>query len=179
MVRTSPGPVDSCLLLVGAPRRRTRGPRSGLAQRPVRSGGRTPARLFALALALPLAGLLALATACGDEKGISIEDVKEHPDRYVGRMVNLHGEVESVHGLGLFTLGGSGPLGHEILVWTPEEAAVAEGREVWVSGPVRRLVVAEVERELGIDLDAELELAFEREPVMMSGDVVVERDGAP
>jgi len=58
-------------------------------------------------------------------------------------------------------------------------AAVAEGREVRVTGPVRRLRVAEVERELGIDLDAELELAFESRPVMMSGDVLVEGEAAP
>lgn len=122
----------------------------------------------------PLLGLL----ACGPDEGVTVGDVNDRPEDYLGRTVTLDGEIEAVHGPGLFTLDGPGVLDDQILVWTPQRGAVSEGREVRVTGPVRRMVVAEIERELELDLDPELELAFERRPVMMSGDVTVDaRDG--
>lgn len=116
--------------------------------------------------------LLTLGAGCGEPSaGITVDDVVDDPDRYVGLTVSVHGEVESLHGGGLFTLEGTDALDEHLLVHTPDEAAVVEGASVRVTGTVRRLVVTDVERELDIDLDTDLEIEFENEPVLLAAQV--------
>lgn len=136
---------------------------------------RTRRRLGLALLVLAAAGL---STACGEpaSRGVTVEDITENPARWVGKVATVRGEIESVHGPGLFTLEAPGA-NDDMLVYTPDSGPVQPGEQVWVTGPVRILAASEVERELGLHLAPELEIEFESRPVMMSADVTVHTGG--
>lgn len=144
-------------------------------------GGYTPGWLVgAVALLLVLA-LLALFTACSEDKPAPGADVTagriiENPAEYVGRTLTVSGDVENVYGPRAFAMD-SGVQAGELLVLGAEPfPQVSEGGgrayvvrdNAKVTGTVVLLVSAEVERELGWDLDRQLEVEYEGKPVLIA-----------
>lgn len=119
-----------------------------------------------------LAGLACVPTfsgaalsACGDEENVTIEDVDEigedgtaTPAVTFGETVTLDGEVEEVLSPEAFILGRQSGVFQEeprVLVVTKEVVPIEESQPLKVTGTVREFVLADVEKEFGIDLDEE------------------------
>ncbi|HEU5169549.1 MAG TPA: hypothetical protein VFU46_03375 [Gemmatimonadales bacterium] len=140
----------------------------------------------------PLAApaLLALLAACGGqtrssdqvaaEPPVSVDRITDHPEAYVGARVTLTSDVGKVHGPRAFTIEDSDPaLPEKLLVVTRRgvRELLADGRNlmdddvVLVTGAVRRLSVAELERELQLDLDPEVGRHFQGKPVLVASEI--------
>ena len=104
---------------------------------------------------------------------VTVDDLEDRPQQYLGQRVSVDAEVEEVFGPRLFTIDEPnwGDLDGEILVFMPTTlaAAVREDDRVTVTGTVQRFVVADVEREWGwLGLDPETEIDFSRKPVLLA-----------
>ncbi|MFW7378924.1 MAG: hypothetical protein ACOH5I_08970 [Oligoflexus sp.] len=114
---------------------------------------------------------------------ISIEDVTENPAQYYEKTVTLGGEVEQVFSPQTFRLGGPDFFNNEILVVAAEpltpvtnrsvDTPIMEGDIVTVTGEVRNLTVAEIEREFSFDIMPEYEVEFENRDVLVARSVVI------
>lgn len=132
----------------------------------------TPALTAAVALLTP--------AACLDPNPSATErvaeGVKESPLRWAGESVVLQGEVGDVHGDRAFELESDGGLlglgDPSILVVTKSPVQLMgrdlEDEDVLVRGTIRYLVVAELERELGWDLEPELEAELKDRPAVVA-----------
>lgn len=121
------------------------------------------------------AALAAVGLGCGggsERVGITVQDILDEPTRYVGRTVTLHGEIAESHGAHWFTIDTPGVVDDEMLIYSPDPQDTAEGREIVVTGEVVTLVVSEVEREWGIDLEPELEVEYSDQPIAIAENVV-------
>lgn len=113
----------------------------------------------------------------------TIERINEDPTTFAGKSVVVAGEVEDVYGNRAFTLGGNDFFDHEILVLSREPVGAAKLRStqeplwrddiVQASGKVRMFVTADIERELGWDLDPQIEAAFSSRPVLLADRVTI------
>ncbi len=106
------------------------------------------------------------------------EEVKDDPARFYGKRVTLTGEVEDVgRGGRAFKLEGNDwlfPGEIRVLTRSPVAmggAALSDDDEVVVTGTVRRFVVADVERDLGWDLDSEVEVELRDKPVLVADEI--------
>lgn len=100
-----------------------------------------------------------------------------NPNAYIGQTVTVAGDVEEVFGPRVFTLDEETIAGNtDLLVLSPQrpELNLEAIDNNWlndgvrVTGTVRRMVVADVERELGWDLDNELEVEYRDRPVIIA-----------
>lgn len=120
----------------------------------------------------------------GEGEGTTIGKISENPDHYFGRAVIVSGEVKGVHQTGVFAIGDEDGSGSELLVVTrdplpipvPEGAGEAASNPtdhtVQVIGTIQRFVAAEVEREIGFDLQPEVEAEIEESrPVLIARSV--------
>lgn len=104
----------------------------------------------------------------------TVERIIEQPHQFIGKRVTLTGEVDTVHGPQAFELEGEGLIfDEEILVLTRSPVRLAgdmleDEDDVIVTGTVRMLVVADIERELGWDLDPALETQWQNKPVLVA-----------
>lgn len=113
----------------------------------------------------------------------TIERVHENPDEFVGKRLLVAGEVEDVFSNRAFTVGGDDFLDRDLLVVTKQPIDAAKLRSadkplwrddiVQVNGEIRRLVTAEVERELGWDLEPEIEAEFDTRPILIAESVTI------
>lgn len=121
----------------------------------------------------------------------TLEDLIEDPEQSYGKRLQIAGEVDEVYGARAFALGGDDFFGDEMLVVTKNPIAQARSRSaaepiaeddiVQVSGTLRPMVITEVERELGWDMQPELEAEFTSKPVFVADRVIVSprADGQP
>lgn len=104
----------------------------------------------------------------------SVDAIKEAPNRFYGKTVNVAGEVEQVYSDRAFQLEGTGwAFDDNITVLTKQPVSVAGGPlmaddELIVTGTVRPFVVADIERDLGWDLQQELEIRLSKRPVLIA-----------
>lgn len=105
----------------------------------------------------------------------SVEQVAEEPTGYYGKRVTLTGEVKNVLGPRAFRIEGDGVWldMDEILVLTRSPASfmgaeLRDDTDVIASGTLRRGMVVELERELGWDLDPEIEAEIQSKPVLVA-----------
>lgn len=104
----------------------------------------------------------------------TVEDVSDEPAQYYGERLTVTGEVDEVYGPRGFVLEGSGGIfDDEIPVLTRSDVRVGgvpleDDDEVIVTGTVRRFVVTDIEREVGWDLDQEIEVAMRDKPVLVA-----------
>lgn len=118
-----------------------------------------------------------VSTPAEGEGTASVEDIKDEPARFIGKTVTISGEVEGVEEPRAFRLAGAGWLwDDEVTVVTGQPVRLAgatleEGDDVIVTGTVRRSVIADVEREVGWDLQPELEASIENRPFIVASSV--------
>lgn len=138
------------------------------------------------AMAVMLSSLVFL-TACGETAtervdkvgGVTARQIIENPAAYVGKTVTVSGDVEEIWGPRAFNMDSGVSVG-ELLVVGREpfpqvggatNRAVVVSDAATVTGVVRMLVTAEVEREIGWDLMPEIETEFNAKPVLIAQSV--------
>lgn len=109
--------------------------------------------------------------------GVTVISILENPANVYGKSVIVSGAVKDLRGPRAFTIGGDDWSSGKLLILAAEPLPTVKGRDgntqlaagdlVQVSGPVRRLVVADIEREIGFDLEPALEKEFEGKPVVV------------
>ncbi|MCG3115450.1 MAG: hypothetical protein LLH30_07185 [Candidatus Manganitrophus sp. SA1] len=137
--------------------------------------------LFFLLTVFSGAGGIVLA-----EEIVGVNELNENLDQYIGKTVTVRGEVEDVYGNRSFTVDEEGILGKDLLVISdkplpprvggPEETPlVLKDDTVEVTGTVRRFVATEIEREMGIDLEPQIEVEIEENrPVIVAKSITPE-----
>ena len=107
----------------------------------------------------------------------TVDDVDDDPTRYAGKRVTLTGEIDEVHSNQAFELEGHGWIFDEevlVLTRTPVRlgpAQLSDDLEVRVRGIVRKMSPAEIEREVGWDVDANLETQWRDKAVVIADDI--------
>lgn len=101
-----------------------------------------------------------------------VADLVASPDRYVGQTVTVVADVEEVLTPQAFSLDEDAPLeggiDRDLLVLSPKAANLSDIDDQWlnnkvrVTGKVGKMAVVEVEREVGWDLNPQLEAELER-----------------
>lgn len=112
---------------------------------------------------------LMLVAACAEQPETALEEAEDEGDaaELVGQTLRVSGEVTEALSLNAFELNGEHfgfgePVPDEgTLVVSANEVEVEEGGRAQVTGEVVSFVVADIEEELGIDLDDELFADFE------------------
>ena len=104
--------------------------------------------------------------------GTRVADIVASPDRYFGQTVTVVADVEEVHSPLSFSLDEDAPLAggvdRDLLVFSPKAGNLANIDDQWlnnkvrVTGRVAKMTVVEVEREVGWDLDPQIEAEVER-----------------
>lgn len=126
---------------------------------------------------------LIFAVSCGesvservdDVGGLTARQVVENPNAYVGKNITISGAVEEIHNPQAFTMDSG--LNDDLLILGREpypQVAEAGNRAYWVSdvatvtGVIRNMTAADVEREIGWNIAPELESRFTGKPVMIA-----------
>lgn len=114
-----------------------------------------------------------------DPRGIdvAIGELEEQSDQYIGKVVSVDAEVETVLGPRMFTIDepGWGDLDGEVMVYMPTglAALVREGDRVTVTGTPKAFVRAEFEREWGwIEPEPDVEVELNERAVLMASRIV-------
>jgi hypothetical protein len=108
---------------------------------------------------------------------VRVADITGNLNNYVGKTVTVVAEVEEVRGPRAFRLDEDAPLagGIDNDLWVLGAQATNLGNiddqwrnnKVRVTGVVHRFVLAEIERELGWDVEAKLEVELERKKAVL------------
>jgi len=124
--------------------------------------------------------LIAFFASCSNPEPAPGADVTagkiiENPNSYVGKTVTVSGEVERVLGPKAFVMDSGVNIGELLVVGADPFPQVPDGGNrgyvindtATVTGTVRMLVTADVEREIGWDLTPELKVEFNAKPVLI------------
>ena len=108
------------------------------------------------------------ANAAGKDGTVRVADIQDHPDTYLGQTVTVVADVEEVHSPRAFSLDEDSPaaggIDNDLIVLSPQAGALRDIDDQWlnnkvrVTGPVGKINIVEIERELGWDLTPELEV---------------------
>lgn len=125
-----------------------------------------------------------LFSACASESpseraeavgGVTAAQVINNPNAYVGKTVTVSGDVEEIHSPRAFNMDSGASVGELLVLGREPFPQVPDGGNrgyvindtATVTGTVRMLVTAEIERELGWDLMPEIEAEFNAKPVLI------------
>lgn len=108
-------------------------------------------------------------TGSGDFATATISDIKDNPEKYVGKRVRVEGSVDEVYGNRSLKVENDKFFDDELLViakkplneLTGDKVSLTEDAQVEVAGTVRQYRQVEIERETGWDLDPQIEMEFE------------------
>jgi hypothetical protein len=113
----------------------------------------------------------------GEAATIRVADLMASPDRYLGQTVTVVADVEEVLGPNAFTLDEDAPLAggidNDMLVLSKKAGELSDIDDQWlnnkvrVTGTVGKMTVVEIEREIGWDLNRELEAEVDRRGAML------------
>jgi hypothetical protein len=109
--------------------------------------------------------------APGSGGTVGVEDIAGNPEQYMGQTVSVVADVEEVHSPRAFSLDEDSPaeggIDNDLLVLSPQAASLSDIDDQWlnnkvrVTGTVGKMSIVEIERELGWDLDPQLEVEVE------------------
>jgi len=111
-----------------------------------------------------------------EASNVTLSDVATETENYIGQEVTVRGEIEETLQDGVFLMDEEALFGGEdVLVMNFDEPELlpADMPEVQVTGMVTEFVLADVEREYGIDLDPELYVDYETKPVIMAASLAL------
>ena len=108
--------------------------------------------------------------------GITARQVIENPSAYVGKTVTVSGDVEEIWNPRAFNMDSGLSVGELLVVGREPFPQVGDANNrayvisdaATVTGVVRMLVTADVEREIGWDLDPRIEAEFNAKPVLIA-----------
>lgn len=98
-------------------------------------------------------------------------EIAEEPSLFMGKTVTVSSKVNKVISPNAFTLDDKELIGgKELLVVgaIPSGDPIHEGETVLVTGPVRKFITAEIERDFDFDLQPELEVEYEGRAVVIA-----------
>ena len=140
-----------------------------------------------LGMALLVTTTFLFSSACSDSAseradkvgGVTARQVIENPGAYVGKTVTVSGDVEEIHGPRAFNMDSGLSAGELLVIGREPFPQVTEaGNRAYVisdvatvTGTVRMLVAADVEREIGWDLEPQLEAEFNAKPVLIAQNI--------
>ncbi|MBD1881336.1 hypothetical protein [Coleofasciculus sp. FACHB-T130] len=127
-------------------------------------------------LAMLVPGCVAVQKeAAAPEPTTAVEKVAQNTDQLIGQTVTVSGEVEEIIGPKAFQLEDDKIFsGEKVLVLNAVSATVpiAEGKNVTVTGQVRKFVLADFEKEYNLTNDLnvkkKMEAEFEGKPVVIA-----------
>ena len=106
--------------------------------------------------------------ARASDTSMPASDVASAPDKFAGQTVTVRGEVEKILSPTSFVLDDDGPdVKADLLVFSPKEGTPTNLDDTWrdqtvrVTGTVGKMTVVEIEREVGWDLDPQVEAEVE------------------
>jgi hypothetical protein len=108
-----------------------------------------------------------------------VVDITGAPNAFIGKTVTVVAEVDDVYGPHAFTLDGEDPAPakgarNDLLTLVPKVGGFPDVDAQWkddkarVTGVVQRMVVKDVEREIGWELPSGLEAKFKGKPVLIA-----------
>jgi len=111
-----------------------------------------------------------------------VADITGAPNAFIGKTVTVVAEVDDVYGPRAFTLDVEGPASAKgarknLLTLVPKVGGFPDVDAQWkndkarVTGVVQRMVVKDVEREIGWELPSGLEAKFKGKPVLIARSV--------
>ena len=113
---------------------------------------------------------------------ISVADLVGNPAAYAGRTVTVEADVEEVRGPRAFTVDEDAPLAggidNDLLVISRQASNLAPIDDQWVDNRVRitgriaQLSLVELEREVGWDLDPQIEAELEERRIVLIAESV-------
>lgn len=121
--------------------------------------------------------LMAMSAAAGckrDESKTTVDEVVEETARFVGQEVSVTGEVAEIKGDRAFVLEAGGLGQDQVLVLTKSPIRLAgtdvleQGDHVRVTGVVHSFDTVAIEREVGWDLDPQMEAAYVNQAVIVA-----------
>ncbi|MGE0128441.1 MAG: hypothetical protein AB7U82_10210 [Blastocatellales bacterium] len=108
----------------------------------------------------------------------SVADITGNPSSLIGKTVTVVADVDEVYGPRAFKLDEdsslAGGIDNDLLVLSPKAATLTDIDDQWdnnkvrVTGVVQRMVAGNIERELGWDLQPNLEAEFRNKPVLIA-----------
>jgi hemin uptake protein HemP len=115
------------------------------------------------------------------ESNVTTEDLSENLDAYLGQTVSVREEVEELVGDYAFMLDDDQLFGgEEILIINasgqPVNLVEGDDTDVQVTGEVRELILADLEQDYGFDLDDELFVDYEDQPVIVAQSIALAPD---
>lgn len=159
---------------------------------------------FSLSKSLSIFGAIALVaasittSACSDQVGdnaelgddqisqatqenVTTSELTDDLDTYLGETVTIREEAQEVVGESAFLLDEDELFGgEEVLVINASGEGIflveGDSTEVQVTGEVRELITADVEREYDLDLDEELYTEYEQRPVIIAQSLALAPD---
>lgn len=139
--------------------------------------------------AIALSLMAILLPACTNEtttreqalENVTAEDVSSETSNYVGQTVTIRGDVNEVVGEASFLMDDEQLWGgEEILIVNAsgEGITLPQGTEsqVQVTGEVRNFVIADLEREYGLDFEPNLYTEYEQQPAVIAQSIALAPD---
>ena len=107
-------------------------------------------------------------------EGATIEAIEQDPQKWYGKTVTVKGEVDDLYNQRSFELESDELWDDDVfVVMRSDMQELVEDAEVQVTGTVKQFVVADIEREIGWDLNPELEAEYRDKPVVIAESVTV------
>lgn len=138
--------------------------------------GMAAAALLCLSIILAACASESPSERAAEVGGVTAAQVINNPSAYVGKTVTVSGDVEEIHSPRAFNIDSGVSVGELLVLGREPFPQVPDSGTrgyvindtATVTGTVRMLVTAEVERELGWDLTPELEAEFNAKPVLVA-----------
>jgi hypothetical protein len=119
------------------------------------------------------------ATTGGATK-IDLDELEQHPEKFLGKTVTVEGEVDRVLGPNLFTIDERDwvDADREMAVVVPEPfaAIVKSDVPVRVTGTVEKVPIAKIAH--GVFNDQKIKAEIEKQPVIVASEIVATQSGA-
>lgn len=113
------------------------------------------------------------------QAGDTIQRINSDPQNYYGKTVTVSGEVDKVMNPHAVQISGEGMMQNDMLVVSKRNFSdvarrnLAENDRLQVSGTVRQFRIAEIEKEIGFDLDDQAFSDWNDKPVLIANNVTV------
>jgi hypothetical protein len=103
---------------------------------------------------------------------IDLDELEDHPEKFIGKTVTVEGEVDRVLGPNLFTIDERDWVDAErempVVVPDPFSAIVHSDAPVRVTGTVQKVPIAQIERRGGILTDPKIKAEIETKPALVA-----------